>query len=103
MLHRLDYGRIAGERRRADAVAQPRRLVTGVVVGVPEVPAGARAVDLGPGHEERPVGIGLDSRWIRRLEEGWPSRARLELRRRIEQLGAASGASVHARPVLVPV
>src|SRR4029078_13381570 len=93
--------RIELQRGRDAAIAQAGRGGS-VVEDVAEVAAAGGAVRLGPGHEERPVGLGGDRCWIRRGEEAWPAGAPLELRVRSEKLGSAAGAAVDARTVLVP-
>ena len=74
LLHRLD-GRVGIElqRRGVDAVAQPRRLVAGIVEDVAEVAAAPGAVHLGARHEERSIRLGLDRIGLLRLVERGPA------------------------------
>ena len=71
------------------AVAEAVRAGT-VVEHVAEVTTAAPADDLGALHPELAVGLGLDRFGHQRLGEARPAGARLELRVRVEQLGAAT-------------
>src|SRR5260370_34021685 len=64
------------DRCAVDAVAQPGRLRP-VVEHVPQVPAAARAVDLGTDHEVRAVHQLLDGRALRRRAEARPAAERV--------------------------
>src|SRR5947207_2706226 len=57
--------------------------------------AAAAAAHLGAGNDHLPILGRLDGVVVARLEEARPSRARVELCVRAEQLGAAAGAAVH--------
>src|SRR6266550_2809399 len=83
------------DRGAVDAVAQAGRL-RAVVEHVSQVPAAVRARHLGPGHEQRSVGRLLDRRVFRRLVEARPAAVRVELGVRLEKLGPAPRAQVHA-------
>src|SRR3712207_5974372 len=78
---------------RVDAVPQPRR-VGPVLEDVTQVRAAVRAVHLGAPHEEARVLLRRDVLRPRGLEEARPAAARLELRGRAEERGAAAGAAV---------
>src|SRR5262249_2786085 len=69
----------------------------------PEMPAARGAHDLGADHPVARVRLCDHAVERRRLEEARPTAARLELRLRAEQLGAAGGAPIHTGGVLVPV
>src|ERR1035437_2387299 len=66
------------------------------------MPSASSTRRLGTGHEEGAVGLGRDSGGIDRCEEARPTRARLELRVRSEELGVAARAAVPAGCMLVP-
>src|SRR5258708_35864734 len=59
--------------------------------------------DLGPSHKEALVDVLLDRRVIRRRVKARPAAVSVELRLRLEELGAAAGAQVRARRFGVPV
>src|SRR5690348_12705156 len=69
---------------------------------MPQVAAALGAIHLGPGREERAIGLSCHSSLLSGLVEARPARPRFELRLGAEQLRAASGAAVAARPMLVP-
>src|SRR6185436_19728212 len=83
------------EGRRVHAVAKAGRLGT-VVEHVPQVRVAASAADLVPLHEQGAVLADLDVLLRDRIPEAGPARARLELRVRAEELGAAGDAPVDA-------
>ena len=84
------------------AVAQAVR-AGAVVEDVTEMTTAAAAHDLGALHAELTVGLRLDRFRHQRLGEARPAGARLELRVRVEQLGATTRAAVDAVVVTVPV
>src|SRR5205807_3323757 len=94
--------RVQPDRGAVYAVAQAGWLGA-VVKYVAQVPAAVRARVLGPDHEVRVVGRLLDRRALRRGVEARPAAVGVELRLRLEQLGAAAGAQVRARRLRVPV
>src|SRR3954451_10557051 len=64
---------------------------------MPEVPAAARAQDLGAGHEKAAVRLLLDRVRLCGRGEGRPAAAGVVLRVGAEELGPAAGALVGAR------
>src|SRR5439155_5592661 len=94
--------RVELDRRRVDAVAQACWLRP-VVEDVPQVPATARARDLGPDHEMRVVRRLLDRRALGRGVKARPAAVGVELGLGLEQPRAAAGAQVNARRLGVPV
>src|SRR4051812_5587585 len=74
-----------------------------VVEHVPEVAAAPPAPNLGPRHAVRRVRHQLDGLGDQRLAEARPPRPGLELRGRVEQLGAACRTAVDAVVVAIPV
>src|SRR5829696_9153238 len=68
-----------------------------------EVTTTALADDLLAHHAVRDVALDLDRVGDQRLGEARPAGARVELGRRVEQLGTTTGAAVHAVVVTVPV
>src|SRR5512144_1015751 len=97
-----DSPRAEVERRGVHAVPQARRLRT-VLEHVAEVRAAAPALDLGARHEEARVLPRLHAPGRGRRGEARPAGAGLELRLRLEQRVAATGARVGSRPVVIPV
>src|SRR6478609_8600820 len=66
------------------------------------MPAAGGAHRLGARHEEGAIRLGGHSVGIGRSEEARPARARFELGVGAEELGAAAGASIGSRPMLIP-
>src|SRR5262249_49746910 len=90
------------ERRRVDAVAQPRR-IRSVGKHVTEMAAALLAVHFGPRHEVALVALRLDGVGIEWLVEARPAGTGIEFRVPIEQRCATSGAHIHRFIVRVPI
>src|SRR6478609_1019494 len=107
----LGVGRLPLEdqRGRVDAVALRRRvggqasIIGTIVEDVTEVTPAAPANDLCAAHEQAVVRTQLDRLGDRGLRKARPSRARVELRVRPEQVAAAPGAAVGARLLVVDI
>src|SRR5574338_268420 len=78
LLRRLRARCVEVERRRVEAVTEPRWL-RAVREDVAQVCGTARAMHFGAGHAQRPVFPGLDHLRIQRLGEAWPSGAGFKL------------------------
>jgi hypothetical protein len=70
---------------------------------MPEMPTASRAPDLCPDHTMAPVDLRLHCLRLYRLPKAGPSRSRIELLLRGEQLVSATGADIGSLVVVVPI
>src|SRR5438067_1770609 len=99
---RSPIGGIQVQGTRVDAVALPRG-TRPVVEDVTQVTATPAAHHLGPAHPQAVVRAQLDVLGHGWLVEAGPACSRVEFRLRVEQLGAAARAPVHAVLLDVPI
>src|SRR6516225_285393 len=94
--------RLQLQRRRVDAIAQPRR-ARAVVEDMAEVARAVRAQDFGPHHAVTMVGLFVDMTLHRWLREARPAAAGIELGVGLEQRLPATGADICAGALLMLV